>query len=135
MKLVADDDLVLFAEVRGRTVGFCLTLPDVNEILSRIGGRLFPFGIFRLMYGRRGIRGARMLVLCTDPGFRSMGIVALLIRKIRENVIRKGYVRAELATVLESNVRMRKIIENLGFAPAKRYRLYEAGIRRDGKGQ
>lgn len=127
-RLVADDDIILFAERCGRTVGFCLALPDVNEIFYALKGRLFPFGIFNLAFGIKRVKGVRLLVLCTDPEFRTMGIVALLIRRLHEIGSKKGYVNGELAVVLESNTQMMKILAYLGFDPVKRYRIYESGI-------
>ncbi len=131
-RLVADDDLILFAERWGRTVGFCLSLPDVNELLYGLKGNLFPFGFARLAFGMRNIRSLRLLVLCVDPECRMSGIAALLIRKLHETGIRKGYEKGELAVVLESNSQMRKILGSLGFTAVKRYRIYESAIRKTG---
>ena len=44
MRIFIDPDLALFAEVDSRAVGFCVALPDINRVLLRLNGRLFPFG-------------------------------------------------------------------------------------------
>ena len=48
-KLIADDDLILLAELRGKPIGFCLTLPDINVVLKELDGHILPFGFFKLL--------------------------------------------------------------------------------------
>ena len=58
LKQVIDPDLCLIAEVEGEVAGFSLALPDLNQILIRLNGRLFPFGIFKFIYYKRKDRCA-----------------------------------------------------------------------------
>ncbi len=124
----SDDELVWIAEYKNKPAGLILALPDVNEILKDINGRLFPFGIFRFLLRRRYIRGVRVIVLCVLPMFRSKGIEALLIHKVHQRILTGGYQRAEFSVVNENNLRMRNILENFGFHLTKRYRIYRAPI-------
>jgi len=42
LKMVVDPDLCLIAEVNGEVAGFSLALPDLNQALIKLDGRLFP---------------------------------------------------------------------------------------------
>ena len=55
LKAIVDVDFVYFAFVDGVPVGFSLTLPDINLVLKKLNGRLFPFGIFKLITGKKKI--------------------------------------------------------------------------------
>ena len=124
----SDDNLVWIAEFKNRPAGLILALPDVNEILKDLNGRLFPFGIFKFLSRRRHIGSVRVIVLCVLPMFRSMGIETLLIHKVHQRIISGGYQRAECSVINENNIRMRKILEAFGFRLVKRYRIYQAPI-------
>ncbi len=124
----SDDELVWIAEYKNKPAGLILALPDVNEILKDINGRLFPFGIFRFLLRRRHIHGVRVIVLCVLPMFRSKGIETLLIHKVHQRILSVGYQRAEFSVVNENNTRMRNILETFGFHLTKRYRIYRAPI-------
>lgn len=124
----SDDELVWIAEFENKPAGLILALPDVNEILKNINGRLLPFGIFRFLLRRRHIRGVRVIVLCVLPLFRSKGVETLLIHKVHQRILSGGYQRAEFSVVNENNIRMRNILETFGFHLTKRYRIYRAPI-------
>jgi GNAT superfamily N-acetyltransferase len=118
-------ELVLFAELRGRPVGFALVLPDVNEALARAGGRLWPFGWLRLLLGLRRVRAARFLLLGVLPEAAGAGIAPLLAHHAAEAARRLGIRRAELSLVHGGNRRVRHVIEAFGGKVVKTYRLYE----------
>jgi GNAT superfamily N-acetyltransferase len=121
-------ELVLFAELRGRPVGFALVLPDVNEALARIDGRLWPFGWLRLLLGMRRIRAARFLLLGVLPNATGAGIAPLLAHAAADAARRLGIRRAELSLVHDDNRRVRHVIEAFGGKRCKTYRLYEKAI-------
>ena len=53
LKQVLDPNLCLIAEVGGKTAGFSLALPDFNQVLIHLNGRLFPLAFLKLLYYRR----------------------------------------------------------------------------------
>jgi ribosomal protein S18 acetylase RimI-like enzyme len=123
-----DEELIWLVEHDRRPAGFILALPDVNEILKDLNGKLFPFGMLKFFGRRRHIRRIRVVVLAVLPEFRSIGIEALLIHKVHERVLRKPYQGAEFSVVNENNTRMRSILTGFGFRVANRYRLYRAPV-------
>jgi GNAT superfamily N-acetyltransferase len=126
---VVDPDLCLIAEVRGEPVGFSLALPDLNHALRHIpDGRLFPFGIFRFLWHRRTIRGARILTLGLKPGYQHLGLGAACYLRTWQVGLAKGYDHGEASWILEDNLPMVRPLERLGARVYKRYRIFEAAV-------
>ncbi len=125
LKKIVDPDLCLIAEVDGEPAGFSLALPDFNQILIRLNGRLLPFGIFRLLLERRRIDAIRIITMGVVKKYRHMGIDSSFYYETYRRGLAKGIRRAEMSWVLENNTAMNRILENLGFAVYKKYRLYD----------
>ena len=125
LKSIINPDLVLFAEVGGEPVGFSLALPDINQALKRINGRLFPFGLVRLLWYMKKIDACRVVTLGIKAPYRKMGIDGLLNFETFRRGVEKGYQMGELSWVLEDNILMNRGLESLGARVYKRYRIYE----------
>jgi len=133
MARVAPVEQVLLAECEGQPVGFSITLPDMNEAIRPLNGRLTKFGLpinlLRLAYRTRHIKTARMAVLDIVPRYRRRGIAELLILRTLDygkNVL--GYTGAELSWTLEDNVLVNRTIEAVGGRRYKTYRIYQKEI-------
>lgn len=128
VKSVVDPRLVLIAEHQGEAVAFALSLPNVNSVLARINGRMFPFGFIKaLWYGRR-ISEARLLTLGVKEGFRRRGIEAVLMLESFRQGKMAGYTHGEMGWVLEDNALMIRDIEAMDGRRYKTYRIYQAPI-------
>lgn len=108
-----------------RPVGFSVTIPDLNEALSKLNGRLFPWGIFKFLYYKRQIKTGRMMVLCVDPAYRRRGISELLVLKTLDYGLQRGYINAELGWTYKDNDNVNNIIKRVGGIPYKTYSIYE----------
>lgn len=128
MKSLADLDLVILAEVEGRPVGFAFGLPDYNEVLRKMNGRIFPFGWLVFLLNRRRIKGMRALVFGLVPEYQHTGLAYLLYAELERNGIRNGYVRGELSWQLEDNDAVNRFAASIGAELYKRYRIYERPI-------
>jgi ribosomal protein S18 acetylase RimI-like enzyme len=125
LKPVVDPDLCLIAEVGGEVAGFSLALPDFNQVLIHLDGRLFPFGIFKLLWYRRKIDMIRILTAGVIQKFRHMGIDSCFYYETWKRGNAKGIYRGEMSWILENNAPMNNALRNLGFKIYKRYRLYD----------
>ena len=125
----ADLDLVWLAYYDSQPVGFILGFPDINEVLSHLNGRIGPLGLVRLLLARWTIRGCRIAAFGTLPQYRSLGIDAALIRRVHERINTRPYRRIEFSVVMENNVRMRRLLEAIGFEQTRRYRLYRKELK------
>ncbi len=124
LKPIIDERFALIAEVDGEPVGFAVALPDYNQALRHVNGRLFPFGIFKLLWYRRKISRLRVFILGLKPGYQRKGIDALFYLKIFQNGIAAGIHQAEAGWILEDNWGMRRGLERLGGYVYKTYRVY-----------
>lgn len=117
-------DLCLIAEAEGKPVGFSLVLPDYNQALRHLDGRLFPFGIFKLLWYRRKIEGIRILTLGLVPGYRRRGLDAMMYLRIFQTARRLGYSWGEASWILEDNWEIIRGIEGCGGEAYKRHRIF-----------
>jgi hypothetical protein len=127
-----EEELVRLAETReGVPVAFILGVPDLNEALGRLRGRLFsPRFALVLPYliGLRRPRFTRVVALGIKREYRQRGIDAALIAPCLRTMLRAGYEHCELSWVLDDNVRMQRIGEMFRAAVYKRYALYEGSV-------
>jgi len=128
MKQILDPSLVLIGFVDGDPAAFSVSLPNINEALRKINGRLFPFGFIKLLRGMKKIRTARNLLLGVVPQYRKLGIDILMYVRTIEAARRAGYTRGELSWILEDNLDMRRVLEKIGAVVYKTYRFYEMPI-------
>lgn len=131
MKPLALPSLVKIVEYRGEAVGFALSMPDYNFALRRMRGRLFPFGIFRLLSVKRnpakaGI--ARTVTLGVKKAHRHKGVDALLSYHSVQAGHDLGIWKADFGWVVESNKEAIQLFEHLGGRIYKRYRIYQRPI-------
>jgi hypothetical protein len=124
LKSVVDPKLVMFAEVNGVPAGFSLSLPDYNQVLKKMNGRVLPFGFIRLLTERRKIDMLRVIIMGFKPEFQKKGIDSVFYLETIRNGNKNGYSGGEISWVLEDNMPMRATAEKLGAYIYKTYRLY-----------
>jgi GNAT superfamily N-acetyltransferase len=131
LKRIVDPNLAFIAEYDGRPVAFSLAVPNINQALIRLKGRLLPFGLLKLLWHTKisnKIDGVRVLTLGVIPEFQKRGIDSMLYVSTYQEGIKRGYTWAELSWILETNDLMRRAIEHLGGKPYKLYRIVEMPI-------
>jgi GNAT superfamily N-acetyltransferase len=121
-------DLVIFAEVQGKPIGFALSLPDLNQaLIYNKKGYLLP-GLARLMIHRKKIDLVRVLVLGVLPEYKMSGAAAGLFYETARRAEGLGYRRGEAGWVLEDNEMMIRAAEAMNAVRYKQYRLYETPL-------
>ncbi len=125
LKPILDPELVLFVEMHGRPVACSVAIPNVNQMLKRMNGRLMPFGLVHFLWRHRIINQARLLLLGVLPEVRRMGLYPLLMAESHRRGIARGYTRGELSWTLEDNDLINAGIEAVGGRHSKTYRVYE----------
>ena len=130
MRHLLNERLVWFAEFDGRPIGFIVALPNLNEAIRDLGGRLLPFGWARLLWRLKvtGVRSARVPLMGLRRSF-SRGLLGslvpfLLIDAVRREGLRLGVRSVELSWILEDNEPMVRINEVMGGIAYKTYRIY-----------
>lgn len=125
MRMLLDPDLSAVAEIDGVPVGLSLILKDLNRVLRGTDGRLFPRGIFRLLFSLRKVDRVRIVALGVVPEARGRGITEAFFLRAMDAARRKGLLGGEAGWVLEDNRKMLAPIERAGGHVTKRYRMYE----------
>lgn len=131
LKQIVDPHMIFIAEVDGRPAGFSLALPDFNQVLARLNGRLFPFGILKLLWHskiRNKIDGVRVITMGVTPEFQKRGIDTVFYVQSYNVGVKRGYTWAEMSWVLEDNTLMNRVLKLLGAKLYKKYRIYEIKI-------
>lgn len=123
-----DPDLIRFATIDGEDVACVVALPDWNQALRHVAGRLFPFGWARLWYHARHMTKLLFLLMGIVPRYRRLGIDTVLYEEVYRLAVAKGYTRSEAALVMDGNQAMRLTLEKAGAEIARRYRVYERAM-------
>jgi hypothetical protein len=125
LRPIVDPEIVLIAEIDGQPAACVVALPDVNQVLARMGGRLLPFGLWHFLRRKQTIDRGRLMLLGVVAEHRRSGLYPLLIAELHRRGIARGYRRAELSWTLEDNAEINAGIEAAGARHRKTYRLYE----------
>lgn len=125
LKPLVVPELVQIALVGEEPAGFALVLPDYNQVIRHLNGRLGLLGLLKFLWYRRRISTIRVMALGVVPEHRKKGIEALMILHAWEQAHRRGYQDAEVSWILEDNHLMNNTIRNLGCRHYKTYRIYE----------
>lgn len=128
LKQFVEPELVLFAEMDGRPVAVSVTVPDINQVLKRLNGRLGPIEMLKFLLYKRKITGARSLIGGVMKEYRETGIIAVLYYETEKANLRLGYEWCELGWNLEDNELINRFDEAIGGKLYKRYRIYEVKI-------
>ena len=121
-------EFAAFAVVDGVAVGAVLALLDYNQIIRRLNGRLLPFGIFRILWGRKRINVARAMAVTMLPEYQQSGLGIVLLDRLVESAKPWGLKGWEFSWVLESNEASRGSLRRAGTKLAKTYRIYDQAL-------
>lgn len=133
LRLLVREEFIAIAEIRGEPAAMAVTLPNVNDWIADLDGRLMPFGWVKLL--RRFLsppRSARLPLMGVRKAYQGTLVGPLLtfmvIDTVRQYHLKRGLKKAELSWVLEDNTAMRCMIEAFGARAYKTYRIYERAL-------
>jgi hypothetical protein len=131
LKLIAMPEITCITAIDGEPAAVALALPNLNELITDFGGRLFPTGVFKLLWRLKvkKPKSARLLVLGVRQKFRGQrkyaGLSSYLYTRLNEAGARCGLEWGELSWTLEDNAPVNAGIRLMGGQIYKRYRIYE----------
>lgn len=128
LKSIVDNDFAHIAEIDGEPIAFSIALPDYNQIFRNMNGKLFPTGLFKILWNRKNINKVRTALMGVIPEYQGRGIDALLHREAINNGLEKGIYSSEVGWILENNIQMVRVAEKLGGTIDKRYRVYSKSL-------
>lgn len=145
LRLILHPRLIWFLEIDGEAAGFGALLPNLNDAIHDLDGRLLPFGWAKLLWRLkvRGVRRGRIPLMGVKRKFardpRGAFAPFVILDAIRREGVKIGITKAEYSWILEDNMPMRHILEGFGARVYKTYRIYGKAIgaspvRRAGNG-
>jgi GNAT superfamily N-acetyltransferase len=128
LKMVMKPELVMVAEYNDEIAGVIVSIPDVNIALQKANGRLFPFGLFRILLNMRKIKRIKTIIMGVMPEYRMRGLDVYFYVESFERARKMGYDEADLSLVVENNDSMRNALTHMGAEIYKTYRMYKMSI-------
>jgi GNAT superfamily N-acetyltransferase len=125
LKPLLDEHWAFIAEKDGETVGAALTLPDYNQVLKRMNGRLLPFGWAKFLWYKRKIDRVRVFALGVKREYQHTGVAARFYQLHFDSAEVTPQSGGEMGWILETNSSMNRAMEGMGGTVVRRYRLYE----------
>ncbi|MDR0676371.1 MAG: hypothetical protein LBF97_04965 [Elusimicrobiota bacterium] len=122
LKRLADPRLILFLEIARKPAGMLIVVPDYNQVLKKLNGRL---NIFKFLWFKRNINQARLMILGVKKEFRKQGFEGLLYLNAAQNVKETGFKYFEFSWILEDNVLTQRAAEMMGGKLYRKYRVYK----------
>jgi GNAT superfamily N-acetyltransferase len=128
LKPLVEPSLVLFGEIKGKTIGFALVMLDYNKIFKSMNGKLFPFGFLKLFTQKKKVRWVRIITLGIIPEYQKRGLDSTFYYEITSRAGKLGIKLGEASWVLEDNEMMNRGAQVLNAECYKKYRIYEIPI-------
>jgi len=124
-QLVFDRDWFMVAEIDGQTAAIAITIPDMNQVLAKMRGRLLPLGWWHFLNRRRITDRVRIGFLGVMPEFQHTGVAAALYIEHFDMAERTARNSGVAGWILETNKPMNRALEAMGGHIGMRYRVYE----------
>jgi GNAT superfamily N-acetyltransferase len=125
LKPILDEHWMMFAEKDGEAIGVAVTVPDFNQVLHRLDGRLLPLGWLTALRARRHIDRVRVGFLGVKPEWQHAGVAAGLYKEHFDMAEVTPQTWGEMGWILETNDPMNRAMEGMGGRIARRYRMFE----------
>jgi hypothetical protein len=135
LKYIISPDYGIIAELDGVPQSFAIALPNLHEITAGLGGRLFPFGLPRVIarIRKHKFEAARIVLLGTRKSLQNSAVGGAILLAMIEEFRRRGASASikhlEVGWVLEDNMAMRRPIELFGGKVDKIHRVYEKQLQ------
>jgi GNAT superfamily N-acetyltransferase len=125
LQLVFDPNWFMVAETAsGETAAIAITVPDVNQVLEKMKGRLLPFGWWHYLRKSRTIDRVRVGFLGVHPKYQHTGVAAALYVEHFDTATRVRQKWGEMGWILETNRNMNRAMEAMGGRVVRRFRVY-----------
>jgi hypothetical protein len=128
LKPIIVPGLCPFVFCHGEIAGMGVGLPDYNQVLKHLNGRLFPLGWLKFLTLRKRINQGRLWALGVKRKFHGLGFDALLYYEAFMTGKKLGYLRGEMSWILEDNFDIIRPIQMMGGKVYKTYRVYRRPI-------
>jgi GNAT superfamily N-acetyltransferase len=129
--MLVGENYISIATYKGEPAAMAITLPNINDWIKDLDGKLLPFGWVKLAWRllARPPLSVRMPLMGVKRSYHGTAVGSALalavIDAVRSYHVGRGTKHGELSWILEDNMPMRRMIEALGGVHYKTYRIYE----------
>lgn len=123
-----DPAFIKIIRTKGKLVGFGIAMPDLSEGIKATGGKLFPFGLFKILKEMKKSKKMMLMLGGVKKDFRGQGIDILMGVKMLESAKKSRMNLIDSHLILENNTRMRAECERLDGKIVKRFRIYQKAL-------
>jgi hypothetical protein len=133
-KLILEPEITRIVTIDGEPAAVAVALPNLNEIARDLDGKLFPFGLLKLLYRLKvtGAKSARLIILGIRKKYRHVrkyaGLSAFLYAELNDSGKKLGIEWGELGWTLEDNGAVNAGIRMMGAKPYKKYRVFDRAL-------
>ncbi len=128
LKPIVQPEICPLVFYQDEPAGMCIALPDYNQVLKRLNGRLFPFGWLKFLLYKNRITRARLWALGVKRKFHNLGFDSLLYYESFKGAKKLGYTEGEVSWILEDNLAIIRPILMWGGKLYRTYRVYQSQI-------
>ena len=108
-----------------KIVGFGVMVPSIAKALKKSNGKLFPFGIIRMLRALKGKNDTlEMYFVAVEPSLQMRGVPALIISTLLKNIIANGIKYCETGPMLETNTAVHSMWRHYDKEQHKRRRCF-----------
>ena len=128
IKPVMDPNLIWFSyTAAGEPVAFVMILPDTNELIRGLNGKLDLLGKLKFLWNKFTVKHKKMraVIMGTKESYRNQGLESCMFMKLQEYVQPLGhYEELELSWVGDFNSKMLALHQAVGATYAKKHTTY-----------
>jgi GNAT superfamily N-acetyltransferase len=128
LKPVLDENWAMMAELDGEVIGAALTLPDVEQALAKMNGRVLPFGWWHFLRRKKYIDRLRVFALGVKSEHQHLGVAAALYERHVQTAAGPGPLGGHMGWILETNDPMNRAMEGMGGKIVQKYRIYHLAL-------
>lgn len=123
------DFFVTVKNKEGQMIAFGLALPSLSESVNKSAGKLFPFGIFRMLKQIKRPKAVDLALIGIEPEYQNKGVNTMILSVLIRGMIEKKIEYAETNLMLEDNNRIQSQWNMFDYIQHKRRRSYVKKIK------
>ena len=125
---ILDPKYVKAITLDNEVIGFAIGIPDFSEGLQKSRGRLFPFGILKILKAMKNTDRVNLLLGAVKPKYQNQGLNVVMAAKFFETAIANGIKEIESHLILETNIKMLGEVKKVGGKLYKRFRIFKKDL-------
>jgi len=124
-----EPDYIKVVRTKGELIGFVIALPDLTSGIIATRGKLFPFGIFKILKEMKKSKKMMLMLGGVKKDYRCQGIDVLMAVKLWQSARNNNMNLIDSHLILENNSRMRAEVERLDGKVIKKFRIYQKSLK------